>query len=120
MKTKLSVMLILAATMLYFSSCKKTKEIIDCLGEVTHFTFNYEADSEDAKTIKFTIDYTGSHNLQQAVEWNFGDGTTTTVNGKTAEHTYSAAGTYDVRYKPTVKNGDETCSPEYEQTITVN
>ena len=82
-------------------------------------SIKYSADSEDPKKITFNVEYTGDHSLSNSVEWHFGDGNTAT-GGTTIEHTYSAAGDYDLKAKVTTTKGDETCTIEPTKKVTVN
>ncbi len=58
--------------------------------------------------------------MDAAIEWDFGDGNTRSINGTTAEHTYFAPGTYEVKIKPTVRNGGAFCSPTKSETVVIN
>ena len=101
-------------------SCKKDAEkIINCLGESIWISIKHTADSENPKKITYTVEYTGDHNLSSSVEWTFGDGNSTT-GGTTIEHTYAAAGEYELKAKVTTTSGDESCTVEPTKKITVN
>ncbi len=102
-------------------SCKKEVEnTIDCIFQPAYFTLKHTVDAQDTKKVNFEITYTGEHALDNSVAWNFGDGTTKTVNGTTAEHTYSASGTYSAKANVTVRNGDSYCTIELDESVTIN
>jgi len=52
-----------------------------------------------------------------AYAWDFGDGTTDTVDYPSFSHTYASAGTYNATLTATTKNG---CSDTYTQSVLVN
>ena len=111
--------LILASFLMVSESCKKTKEAIDCFGESLLVSMTHTADGSNPKKVDFTINYSGDFEFQN-VKWEYGDGATETISGKTASHTYAEAGTYEVRWTVTIKHDKETCSPSYQKSITVD
>ena len=101
-------------------SCKKeTEKIIDCFGEALSISIKYSADAENPKKITFNVEYTGDHNLSSSVKWTFGDGNSTT-GGTTIEHTYAAAGEYELKAEVTTTRDGETCTVDPTKKITVN
>ena len=71
---------------------------IGLLLDVSHTT--------DGLTASFEINYDGSNTLNDEVRWDFGDGTSQTTTGRSAEHTYSASGSYDVKATVTLSGPD--------------
>ncbi|AUS05445.1 PKD domain-containing protein [Pseudotamlana carrageenivorans] len=104
-----------------FNSCGSddAENAIDCLFEPVNFNVNHVISPKNSKEVSFILLYTGEHNLDEEVTWNFGDGTTLKISGTRATHTYSDAGSYKVVVKPTVRNGDAFCSPSVDRNINV-
>lgn len=94
--------------------------VIDCLGENLFMDVSHSVDAEDPRTINFTYSYEGEKTLDNKIHWDYGDGKSETVTGTTATHTYTQAGTYTVKTKPTLRKGDGSCSPELERHLTIN
>lgn len=103
----------------YSCSSDDTENVIDCLFEPVNFSVKHVATPGSTKEIVFTLSYSGEYNLDQEVEWNFGDGTTMKISGTQATHTYAVAGVYKVVIKPTVRNGDAYCTPSLDRNINV-
>ena len=107
-------------------SCKKDAEnVIDCLFEGAHFKTS--ANVTD-KLVDFRLQYTGDHSLKSVV-WDFGDGnkqtttSSTDVDGTitvTISHTYTNAGTKNVKVSPTLTNGPNECTLDLTKTVTIN
>lgn len=117
MKRILSCLLL--GTICFFqTACKKELEsIINCTGEGLLMSVNHAADAGSAKLIHFEAQYSGSHTLE-SVSWEFGDGTTGT--GAKVDHTYAAAGTYQVKAKIKIKSGKSTCESDPVRSVVVN
>jgi len=101
-------------------SCEKEeKSIVDCFGENLLFTVDHEIDAENSKKVNFTTAYFGSHHtFDDAVNWDFGDGSPAqTIAGKTASHTYTAVGSYTVKAKVSLNNG--SCSYTLTEHVTI-
>ncbi len=119
MLKNITLFLILTSFLMVSESCKKTKEAIDCFEESLKVTMVHTKDNADSKKVTFTLAYAGSFDLQN-VKWEFGDGQEETVTGMSVTHTYADAGSYEVRYTVSIKNDDESCSPAYQETITID
>ncbi len=91
------------------------ENIINCLGESSFISIEIENDNGD-RTVGFSIDYTGDLTLR-SVEWDFGDGNTS--SGTSVSHTYSAAGSFSVKAKVELRDGDAFCKPEKTRNVTV-
>lgn len=117
MKQVLCVMLI--AVVAGLSSCgKAVADGIDCFGESLLVSVSYTA-AANPKEIHFNINYDGNFTIGSVV-WDYGDNNSATVNGRTAIHTYTTAGSYTVKAKVSLKRGSATCIPEPVKNITVN
>jgi len=119
MKKGILLLFVIAMIQLH-SGCKKaTTDAIDCFGESLLISLTHTADATNSKLINFQITYSGSYTVQ-SVEWQFGDGSTATVNGLTTTHTYTANGNYTVKANVNIKNGGNTCTSSPEKNITIN
>ena len=101
-------------------SCSKSEEehIGDCLSDPIYSELKHTTDPADPKKINFSLVYTGERTLSN-VKWTFGDGQT--ASGATVSHTYTAAGTYEVKAELTTKDGNSSeCSHTKNKSITVN
>ncbi len=117
----LSIVLLSVCTGIFSCSDDDPDNVIDCLFEGAYFKINHTADSNNVKTITFTVTYDGEETLDNNIKWDFGDGSAEqTISGTTATHTYTNSGDYTVKIKPTVRNGDAYCTVEKELNITVN
>ncbi|MCF1191841.1 PKD domain-containing protein [Mangrovimonas sp. AS39] len=115
------VVLIFVFAVLSFGCHKDdAEETIDCLFASVDFDVNHAIDSNNTSIVEFTITYTGVHALDNAKIWDFGDGTIQTLNGNTVSHTYLSSGSYTVKVKPTIRNGDAYCTPELTENVTIN
>ena len=119
-KQKFVLLAILLFGMSLSFSCKKeTEELIECITEELLFGFDATISGQDPKTVTFEISYDGDHTLDNSIKWDFGDGEVKTLNGKTAQHTYSASGSYDVKAEVTIRNGDAYCTYEFKKTVDI-
>ena len=121
-KSKITIIaMLLVAISISFSACKKdTEDFIDCFAEGALVHINHTVDTQNSKTIHFEVTYSGDHNLDNSIKWDFGDGTVETLNGATAQHTYSATGTFHAKAEITVRNGDAWCGHDLTETVDVN
>ena len=109
-----------ALILLFNCSSDDSKDTIDCLFAASDFSVDHSIDSSNSLLVHFTISYDGENTLDDSKIWNFGDGTTQTLTGNQVSHEYSAAGSYSVTVKPTIRNGDAYCSPTLTENVTVN
>ncbi|CAM3657853.1 PKD domain-containing protein [Flavobacterium chungbukense] len=105
-------------------SCSKSDDaaIVDCFGDSILTELKHSADGTNSKIIKYSIQYSGS-NTVTSVKWTFGDGTPAqTVSSATGEvsHTYSAAGTFEVKADVTLSKGGGSCTVSPKKSVTVN
>ncbi|KAF2512025.1 PKD domain-containing protein [Flavobacterium zhairuonense] len=117
---------ILMFSMLFFmiNSCSKSEDeaIVDCFGDSILTELKHTADGTNSKIINYSIQYSGS-NTVTSVKWTFGDGTPVqTVNSPTGavSHTYSAAGTVEVKADVTLSKGGGSCTVNPKKNVTVN
>ena len=99
-------------------SCSKhdDEEIADCFGESILVELKHTVDAGNSKKINFSIQYAGSKTISK-VKWTFGDGSAVvTETGLTTSHTYTAAGTFEVKADVTV----ESCTVSPKKNVTVN
>jgi PKD repeat protein len=89
-----SWLVLLAASLVFYSSCKKDKE----LEVISGFTFTI--DQADFKKVTFT---NAAQNFE-TLTWDFGDGVTSTDENPV--HTYATVGTFTVTL--TAKRGNDT------------
>ncbi|MDR2272900.1 MAG: PKD domain-containing protein [Sphingobacterium sp.] len=107
----------LLSLLTFFSCGKAEKSIVDCFGESILVDVHHKAAADAASKIDFNVSYGGDHKMDTAIKWDFGDGTIQTLNGLTASHTYSKAGTYTVIAKVGLNNGG--CSFDIKETVTI-
>lgn len=121
-KGKITIIaILLLAIGVSFSGCKKgTDDVIDCLAEGLQVGVNHSVDTQNSKTIHFEVTYSGDHQLDNSIKWDFGDGTVKTLNGATAQHTYSSTGTFHAKAEITVRNGEAWCGHDLTETVDVN
>lgn len=105
-------------------SCSKSDDaaIVDCFGDSILTELKHSADGTNTKIINYSIHYSGS-NTVTSVKWTFGDGTAVqTVTGTTGavSHTYTAAGTYEVKADVTISKGGGSCTVSPKKSVTVN
>jgi PKD repeat protein len=93
---------------------------INCLFAGADFDVNHSIDPDNSLMVNFTVDYDGEFNLDNSVDWDFGDGTTQTLSGTQASHEYSSPGNYSVKVKPTIRDGGAFCTPELTENVSVN
>lgn len=117
---------ILMFTLMFFMiiSCSKSDDaaIVDCFGDSILTELKHSADGTNTKIINYSIYYSGS-NTVTSVKWTFGDGTAVqTVTGTTGavSHTYTAAGTYEVKADVTISKGGGSCTVSPKKSVTVN
>jgi len=91
-----SALLVLITAVGFIFSCKKDDKAEVLAG------FEYQADANDFKTIKFTN--TSKDYIE--LSWNFGDGSTLSSE-ENPSHTYAGEGTYTVSLTATDKNGKD-------------
>jgi len=117
---KIITILCFAAVLILNFSCGKDdiEKGIDCVAESIYQKVKHTADATDPKKINFSVEYTGDKTLK-SVKWTFGDGTPS-VEGVSVSHTYSAAGTYQVKADITVAEGNGTCTSSPVKSVTVN
>lgn len=120
MKTKFKILFIATVLLLGFSCSKSDLDKgIDCFGESFFMKFKHTTDPVNAKKVDFVVDYTGSYEFK-SVTWTFGDGTTETTNSKIISHTYTTAGTYNVKADITIQDGKAACTASPIKSVTVN
>lgn len=119
------IMPILMFPMLFFAiiSCSKSDDeaIVDCFGDSILTELKHSADGTNSKIINYSIQYSGS-NTVTTVKWTFGDGKTETINTSTGavSHTYSTAGTFEVKADVTLKKDGGSCTVSPKKSVTVN
>ncbi len=99
-------------------SCKITEEALDCLSEAVSVHIHHSASQDNPYEVTFELTYNGSYNMDNSIEWDFGDGQKAS-GSQTIVHTYAAAGSYTVEATPTLRHDGETCSPTIERTVSV-
>lgn len=114
-------LLISALFVLIFNACSKKdlESTIDCVGESLLISISHPADANDPKTINYAVNYSGDKTVA-SVDWDFGDGSSQTVNNTTISHSYTTSGNYTVKVKVHLKSGSATCTSEPQVTVTVN
>jgi hypothetical protein len=111
---------ILVAICIFSISCKKTLEsIVNCTGEALLMSVHHNVDTSSPKLVHFEARYSGSHSVE-SVSWEFGDGKTATGKSLTADHTYDAAGTYNVKAKIKIVSGKSTCEGDPAKSVVIN
>ena len=119
-KSTTIIAIILFAMSFTYTSCKKDQEeVIECLAEGFLVHISHTEDAQDGKIINFEITYSGEHDLDNSISWDFGDGHTGT-HGATTQHTYSADGTFLVKAEVTIRNSDAYCTYEKEETVNID
>lgn len=114
-------LLLLAITAGIIMSCgdDDTKSIVDCFGESLLINVYHEKVEANPKEVTFEVKYFGDHDLDGAIKWKFDDGTPVqTVNGTTATHTYTTAGTYHATATVSLNGGG--CSYDVKETVTID
>ncbi|MDR2273570.1 MAG: PKD domain-containing protein [Sphingobacterium sp.] len=97
-------------------SDKVEKSMVDCLGESLLIGVNHKATNDDPLKIDFNVSYHGEHELNNSIKWDFGDGSSETLNGAAASHTYKQVGTYTVIAKVGLTGG---CSFDKKETVII-
>lgn len=101
------------------STCsKQIEDVIDCFGESLLLDVHHHNVQTDPKQVNFNVTYSGDHNLDTTIKWNFGDGTPSqNVSGVSTSHTYSTAGSYTV--KATITLNNKSCSYDVAESVTI-
>ena len=119
MKRLFSCLLLGAICIFSNSSCKKTLEsAVNCTGESLLVSIHVNADATSPKLVHVEVQYSGSYNFQ-SVTWDFGDGNTSTVTTKTADHTYATSGTFRVKGKVKIASGSSSCESEHSKSVDI-
>jgi hypothetical protein len=116
---KVAIFLVLTVVFFMNNSCSKSEadDLVDCFAESIYIKLHHSTDASNPKLVNYSIEYTGSNTLS-SVKWTFGDGSTGT--GAVVTHTYSTAGTYEVKADVTVKKGGSDCTSSPKRSITIN
>ena len=121
MKKILTVMLV-SAFLFMDTGCKKAIEDgIDCVIESMFAVIHADVDSNNSKLmhLKFSIVTNDGETLDQALNWDFGDGNSITAD-TLIDHEYGSTGSYDVKVSYTLRKGSESCSTTKTKHITIN
>ncbi|WJS95529.1 PKD domain-containing protein [Flavobacterium johnsoniae] len=120
---KIATVLMITIVFFMSNSCSKSDDeaIVDCFGDSILTELKHTADGTNSKIINYSIQYSGE-NTVTSVKWTFGDGKTETINTSTGavSHTYSAAGTFEVKADVTLKKGGGSCTVSPKKSVTVN
>lgn len=120
---KIATVLMITIVFFMSNSCSKSDDeaIVDCFGDSILTELKHTADGTNSKIINYSIQYSGE-NTVTSVKWTFGDGKTETINTSTGavSHTYSAAGTFEVKADVTLKKGGGSCTVSPKKNVTVN
>lgn len=101
------------------SACSDKVEdsVVDCFGQSILVDVVHKTSESNASKIDFNITYAGKQTIDNAVRWDFGDGTVQDFTGRDASHTYTKAGTYTAIAKVRLNNGH--CSFDIKETVTI-
>lgn len=121
---KITTILMITLVLFISYSCSKNDDeaIVDCFGDSILTQLKHSVDGTNSKVINYSIQYSGS-NTVSSVKWTFGDGTpaqTITSATGAVSHTYTAAGTYEVKADVTISKGGGSCTISPKKSITVN
>jgi hypothetical protein len=121
---KITTILILTILVFISNSCSKHDDevIVDCFGDSILTELKHSTDGTNSKTVNYSIQYSGS-NTVTSVKWTFGDGTPAqTINSATGavSHTYTAAGTFEVKADVTISKSGGSCTISPKKSVTVN
>ncbi|KQO29846.1 hypothetical protein ASF10_04880 [Flavobacterium sp. Leaf82] len=121
---KITTILILTILVFISNSCSKHDDevIVDCFGDSILTELKHSTEGTNSKTINYSIQYSGS-NTVTSVKWTFGDGTPAqTINSATGvvSHTYTAAGTFEVKADVTISKSGGSCTISPKKSVTVN
>ncbi len=117
MKTRIIYVFLFFISFLSINSCRKTEEaIVDCVGESILTSLKHQTSTSNVKQVDFEIHYSGENTLS-SINWDFGDGNKKTTTARTVSHTYSTAGTYEVKADVNIDNGKCTVSPKKSVTV---
>lgn len=114
MKIKLAIFIL---SILMLSACSKSDadNLVDCIGDGLLTILSHSAATDNSLKIDFTVVRSKDPKIQSIV-WNFGDNITQTSSATTISHTYSQAGSYQVKLNVKLDNG---CSHDKTENITV-
>ena len=101
-----------------FISCDDPLGVNNCNNVGLLLDVTYEVDPDNELLVNFQLVYGGNHTVSDDIDWDFGDGTTMTISGRAATHTYDAKGTYTVSAR-LVLTGDDIgeCTKEPSQIV---
>lgn len=121
---KITAILILTILVFISNSCSKHDDeaIVDCFGDSILTELKHSTDGTNSKIVNYSIQYSGS-NTVTSVKWTFGDGTPAqTINSATGavSHTYTAAGTFEVKADVTISKSGGSCTISPKKSVTVN
>lgn len=118
MINKISRIFLPLIIILSITSCRHEEEaIVDCVGESILVSLKDDVSNTNTKQINFQVDYSGGKTVT-SVEWDFGDGSTTTTTSKNTSHTYPNPGQYEV--KTNVSLDQEKCTVSPKKSITID
>lgn len=114
MKTKLSIFLL---SMIMLSACSKNdaEDVTDCIGQSLLTIVSHDAVADNPKKIAFSVTHSDDPKIK-SITWDFGDNMTESSNSATITHTYTQAGSYQVKLKVYL---DNSCSYDKTQNVTV-
>lgn len=103
-------------------SCKEVVETeLDCTFESAYLSLKYQVDESNPLLVDFTFvnkdTVDNRFTLDPEIKWDFGDGSPETTQGLQISHTYSDAGSYDVKAYYTLRKGSTTCTSSKNKTI---
>lgn len=116
--------MLLLGLILVYSSCKDAVEnAIDCSVETLYLNVHADVDTINPLLVHFTFvnndTIDNRFTLDQNITWDFDDGNKETVSALEISHTYSDAGTYNVKAYYTLSNGSSSCSSNKEISVTL-
>ena len=104
--------------------CKSViDDVIDCSIESAFLSIHAEINTVNPKLVNFEFvnnDKEGGFILDSDIQWDFGDGHTTTSTNHKTDHIYADSGDYKVIAKYVLRRGDASCNGPKEKTITIN
>jgi hypothetical protein len=96
---------------------KDLEDAMDCSTELLLVDVTHNIDVQNPKMVTFTINYTGKYTLNNAVNWDFGDGQTQAATGNTIVHTYTDLGTHIAKANIEISRGSSKCSSTAKETV---
>lgn len=115
---------IFSTFLLFETGCKEAiDDAIDCILESAFLKIQAETDGSNPKLVHFEFinnDTEGGFTLNQNINWDFGDGNTTTSTDHKVDHTFNSAGDYTVTASYTLHRGSASCNSTKEKTVTIN